>query len=309
MLLSVWLGIVLASGQSGCSTLNKDASVGAPLVKPTVAAAPSAKPGLQNPDLYQIPKVPPPGVRMVYNSVPMTQPYVAMTFDDGPHASNTPRLLDMLKQRNIKATFYVVGKNVREYPHIVRRILAEGHEIGNHTWDHQALSGMSAERVHQELAMTHKAVLEVAGYQMRTMRPPYGATNLRVKQQCYQDFGYPTIMWSVDPLDWKRPGSSVVAQRIISSAHPGAIILAHDIHEATINGMPQTFDALLAKGYRFVTVSQLLNMQSETPVAGAAPAAPEPPAFAPEHAPANSQTALPSPLPPVAGVALEAAPR
>lgn len=302
MLLSVWLGIVLASGQSGCSTFNKDAAAGAPLVKPAVASSPSVKPGLQNPDLYQIPKVPPPGVHMVYSSVPMSQPYVAMTFDDGPHASNTPRLLDMLKQRNIKATFYVVGKNVREYPDIVRRILAEGHEIGNHTWDHQALSSMSAERVHQELAMTHNAVLEVAGYQIRTMRPPYGATNLRVKQQCYQEFGYPTILWSVDPLDWKRPGSSVVAQRIISNTHSGAIILAHDIHEPTINAMPQTLDALLAKGYRFVTVSQLLNMQSTASAAPATPPAQEPPSFAPEPG-AVPQPAVPAPLPGAAGAA------
>ncbi|CAN5872708.1 hypothetical protein BH11VER1_BH11VER1_32530 [soil metagenome] len=246
---------------------------------------------------------------MVYSSVSVGQPYVAMTFDDGPHPSNTPRLLDMLKQRNIKATFYVVGKNVREYPDIVRRILAEGHEIGNHTWDHQALSGMSAERVHQELAMTHNAVLEVAGYQIRTMRPPYGATNLRVKQQCYQEFGYPTILWSVDPLDWKRPGSSVVAQRIISATHPGAIILSHDIHEPTITAMPQTLDTLLAKGYRFVTVSQLLNMQSTAPAAAqVTPPTQEPPSFAPESASAP-QTAVPATLPPAAAVSLDSAAR
>lgn len=300
MLLSVWLGIVLTSGQTGCSTFNKDASLAAPMAQSAPTSASSVKRGLQNPDLNQIPKVPPPGVRMVYSSVPMSQPYIAMTFDDGPHATNTPRLLDMLKQRNIKATFYVVGKNVREYPDIVRRILAEGHEIGNHTWNHQALSGMSAERVHQELAMTHNAVLEVAGYQIRTMRPPYGATNLRVKQQCYQEFGYPTIMWSVDPLDWKRPGSSVVAQRIISNTHAGAIILAHDIHEPTINAMPSTLDTLLSKGYRFVTVSQLLNMQSEAPASGASPAVQEPPAFAPPPTPIQ-ETSVPSSLQPVAG--------
>lgn len=306
MLLSVWLGIVLASGQTGCSTLNKDASLAVPMAQSALTSKPSAKHGLLNPDLNQIPKVPPPGVRMVYSSVPMSQPYIAMTFDDGPHATNTARLLDMLKQRNIKATFFVVGKNVREYPDIVRRILAEGHEIGNHTWDHKALSGMSAERVHQELAMTHNAVLEVAGYQMRVMRPPYGATNLRVKQQCYQEFGYPTIMWSVDPLDWKRPGSSVVAQRIISNTHAGAIILAHDIHEPTINAMPDTLDTLLSKGYRFVTVSQLLNMQSETPAPGASPAVKEPPAFAPQPT-SIQQTSVPAALPPAAGGAVESA--
>jgi len=266
MLFSLWFSIVLAGGQTGCSSLkNEPASVAGPsteIRRPNVPppVAPGAPRGMRNPDYYQIPKVPPPGARVSYNSVPMTQPYIAMTFDDGPHATNTPRLLDMLKERNIKATFYVVGKCVVEYPQIVRRILAEGHEIGNHTWDHQALAGMSAERVNQELAKTHKAVLDAAGYQMRTMRPPYGSTNLRVKQQCHQEFGYPTILWSIDPFDWKRPGSSVVKSRIVSAAHPGAIILAHDIHAATVAAMPETFDALLAKGFRFVTVSQLLNM-------------------------------------------------
>ena len=269
MLFSLWFSIVLAGGQTGCSTLKNDPPPQVANVetrRPDVPVAPGAR-NLRNPDFYQVPKVPPPGARIAYNSVPMTQPYIAMTFDDGPHATNTPRLLDMLRARNIKATFYVVGTNVREYPQIVRRILAEGHEIGNHTWDHGALAGMSAEKVNDELAKTHKAVLEVSGYQMRTMRPPYGSTNLRVKQQCYQQFGYPTSLWSVDPFDWKRPGSSVVKNRIIAGAHPGAIILSHDIHSATIDAMPETLDTLLAKGYRFVTVSQLLNMAPATPPA------------------------------------------
>jgi len=277
MLFSLWFSIVLAGGQTGCSTLKNEPASAAQNETRRAEVPPNAPPGpngvvrgLRNPDYYQMPKVPPPGARISYNSVTMSQPFVAMTFDDGPHATNTPRLLNMLRERNIKATFYVVGKNVREYPALTRRILAEGHEIGNHTWDHGALAGMSADRVHQQLAQTHKAVLDVAGYQMRTMRPPYGSTNLRVKQQCYQEFGYPTILWSIDPFDWKRPGATVVKNRIVAGAHPGAIILAHDIHAATIDAMPDTLDTLLAKGYRFVTVSQLLNMQSSSPAPQAA---------------------------------------
>jgi peptidoglycan/xylan/chitin deacetylase (PgdA/CDA1 family) len=231
-----------------------------------------------------------------------------MTFDDGPHATNTPRLLDILKQRNIKATFYVVGQNAREYPQIIRRILAEGHEIGNHTWDHQSLSAMSAEKAHDELAKTHQAVLDASGYAMRTMRPPYGATNLRVKQQCWDQFGYATILWSVDPFDWKRPGSKVVEQRIVSGAHPGAIILSHDIHASTIDAIPDTLDTLLSKGYRFVTVSQLLNLAATTPAPASAPvtAAPAPaaPAAPTGHSdathvksPAPAPTVLPAQAP------------
>ncbi|WP_256199273.1 polysaccharide deacetylase family protein [Verrucomicrobium spinosum] len=172
-------------------------------------------PGLRDTDHFEIAKVPPPSVKASYSTVHMTQPYVAITFDDGPHATNTPRLLDILAERNIKATFFVVGKNVREYPAILRRIIAEGHEVGNHTWSHMALSTLTPDKVRQELSKTHDAVLQAAGYQMRLMRPPYGATNLRVKQICFQEFHYPSIIWTVDPLDWKQPGSAIVAQHIV----------------------------------------------------------------------------------------------
>lgn len=235
--------------------------------------------GLRDVDHYEVAKVPPPSVKASYSAVPMTQPYLAITFDDGPHITNTPRLLDMLAERNIKATFFVVGRNVREYPAIVRRIIAEGHEVGNHTWSHMPLSSLSPDKVRLELSKTHDAVLKAAGYQMRLMRPPYGATNLRVKQISFQEFHYPSIIWTVDPLDWKLPGASVVAQQIVSGARSGAIILVHDIHAATIDAMPDTLDALLAKGYHFVTVSQLLNLGDKYPVPASAPAAipvPEP---------------------------------
>ena len=306
MYLSIWLGIVLTGGQTGCTPLQTN-NPGAPQVVQSRPAAPSGQPqapqsqgprtGIRNPDYYQIPKVPPPGARVTYNSVNVKGPYIAMTFDDGPHPSFTPRLLNMLAERNIKATFYVVGKNAREYPALIRRILAEGHEIGNHTWDHKALSSLTPEKVAWELAETDKAVRDASGYQMRTMRPPYGATNIRVKQQCYDQFGYPTILWSVDPLDWKRPGASVVSSRIVSGAHNGAIILAHDIHEATVNAMPSAFDTLLSRGFRFVTVSQLLNMDTGPAPAAAPQSAPQPAPVVPQFQPAPQQPLMQSAVP------------
>jgi peptidoglycan/xylan/chitin deacetylase (PgdA/CDA1 family) len=205
----------------------------------------------------------------------MSRPYLALTFDDGPHVTNTPRLLKILEERNVKATFYVVGRNVREYPALLRRMVAEGHEIGNHSWDHPPLSSLGPDKIRLQLHKTHDAVLKAAGYQMRTMRPPYGATNLRVRQICLQDFGYPAIIWSVDPLDWKQPGAEEVERLIIQGAHPGAIILVHDIHAATVDAMPKAIDELLARGYHFVTVSQLLNLGYKYP----------PPAPMPEHVP------------------------
>lgn len=187
-----------------------------------------------------------------------TQPYVAMTFDDGPHPQNTPRLLDILRTRNIKATFYVIGGNVDRYPHIVRRIVSEGHEIGNHTYTHRKLTSLSDSEVRTEMRRTEDAIIRAAGVKPRTMRPPYGALLERQRSLIFSDFTYPTIMWSVDPNDWKRPGPSVVQSRILTGAHNGAIILAHDLHAPTVDAMPGTFDGLLSKGYQFITVSQLL---------------------------------------------------
>jgi peptidoglycan/xylan/chitin deacetylase (PgdA/CDA1 family) len=97
------------------------------------------------------------------------------------------------------------------------------------------------------------------------MRPPYGATNPRLNKAIEKEYGFKVILWSVDPLDWKRPGPQVITQRILAGTQPGSIILAHDIHPGTIEAMPSTFDALLAKGYKFVTVSELLAMESKNP--------------------------------------------
>lgn len=185
-------------------------------------------------------------------------PYVAMTFDDGPHPKNTPRLLDMLRKRNIKATFYVIGGNVDRYPHIVRRLVAEGHEIGNHTYTHRKLTSLSDSEVKKEMRRTEDAIVRAAGVKPRTMRPPYGALLTRQRSFIFSDFSYPTIMWSVDPLDWKRPGPSVVKSRLLKGAHNGAILLAHDLHAPTVDAMPGTFDGLLSRSFQFVTVSQLL---------------------------------------------------
>ncbi len=204
--------------------------------------------------------------RLTYTSVKVPGPYVAMTFDDGPHPDFTPRLLDILKQRGIKATFYLVGQNVVEYPQIVARMVAEGHEVGNHSWSHPFFTKMSESAVRSQLQRTHDAILQACGAAPTTLRPPYGAITNSQKQWISRDFGYPTIMWSVDPLDWKNRNATIVTQRIVSTASPGDIILAHDIHKSTIDAMPETLDALLARGLHFVTVSEIIRLsQSPAP--------------------------------------------
>jgi peptidoglycan-N-acetylglucosamine deacetylase len=213
---------------------------------------------------------------VTFSRVSVPGPYVALTFDDGPHASHTPRLLDILRARNVKATFYVIGKNVDLYPGIVRRTVAEGHEIGNHTYTHPKLSSLSTDRVMSEIRKTDDAIVRACGIRPKTLRPPYGALLQTQRQMIHSTFGYPTIMWSVDPLDWKKPGVGVVTSRIVSGTNNGAIILVHDLHGSSVDAMPGTIDALLRKGYRFVTVSQLLAMGNS----GQASLAPAPSALA-----------------------------
>src|SRR5947199_4881795 len=196
--------------------------------------------------------------KITFTEVNVDGPYIAMTFDDGPHATNTPELLEMAAKRHIKLTFFVLGECVEQNPDVLRREVAEGHEIGNHSWSHPKLAKLSDEGVRTQLQRTEDIIGKTAGIKPKLMRPPYGELTKRQRILVNHEFGYKVILWDVDPLDWKRPGSNVVAQRIITGVRPGSIILSHDIHPPTIAAMPQVFDALLAKGFKFVTVSELL---------------------------------------------------
>ena len=198
--------------------------------------------------------------KITFSEVNVDGPYIAMTFDDGPHATNTPKLLEMAAERHIKLTFFVLGECVAQNPDVLRREVAEGHEIGNHSWSHPNLAKLSDANVRSQLQRTEDIIVKTAGIKPKLMRPPYGELTKRQRILVNHEFGYKVILWDVDPLDWKRPGSNVVAQRIIAGARPGSIILSHDIHPPTIEAMPQVFDALLAKGFKFVTVSELLAM-------------------------------------------------
>ncbi len=227
-----------------------------------VAAAPvqpTAAPAATNP------------VKLSYSSCNVEGKFVAMTFDDGPHAQNTPRLLDILKQRGIKATFFVVGQNAAEYPDILKRIVAEGHELANHSYTHPLLASLGESALRDQLDKTHQAVLNATGVSMKVMRPPYGALNEPQRRWTNANFGYKIILWDVDPLDWKYRDASRVENEILGHAKAGSIILSHDIHKSTVDAMPSTLDALVAKGFSFVTVSELLAM--DKPSAPKAPVA------------------------------------
>ncbi|HEY2123005.1 MAG TPA: polysaccharide deacetylase family protein [Chthoniobacterales bacterium] len=239
---------------------------------------------------------PSPAKPTTYFQARVDQPYIAMTFDDGPSAENTPRLLEMLKQRNIKATFFLIGQNVAANPNIVKQILADGNEIGNHTWTHPQLSKLSDDKVTAEITKTQDAIKDASGYTPTLLRPPYGAITGRQREWISSQFGLNVILWSIDPFDWKRPGAAVITQRILSQVRPGAIILSHDIHKQTVDAMPATLDGLIAKGYKFVTVSQLIALNKPkppAPVAAADSKAPKAKKTAPVST-ANQRTTAPT---------------
>src|SRR5438105_11293817 len=200
-----------------------------------------------------------------FDSVHVDGPYIALTFDDGPHMTLTPKLLDLLAAHQMRATFFVVGQSAADHPGILRRAIREGHEIANHTWSHPYLGKMSDEGVRRELQKTDDAIFNAIGKRPTLLRPPYGSITPRQKRWIHDDFGYRIIIWDVDPLDWKRPGPSVVCNRILKETRPGSIVLAHDIHPGTIEAMPSTFDHLEARGLKFVTVSELIRMARSEP--------------------------------------------
>ncbi len=243
------------------------------VVAPPQAAAPEAAVAALPPG--PTPEANPKSVaatKVSYSSCSVEGQYLAMTFDDGPHPQHTPRLLDMLKQRGIKATFFVVGQNAAQYPEILKRIAAEGHELANHSYTHPILNPLGEGGIREQLDKTHQAVLGATGVTMKLLRPPYGALTENMRRWTYQSFGYRTILWDVDPLDWKVRDAARVQSEILGHARAGSIVLAHDIHKSTVDAMPETLDALTAKGFKFVTVSELIAM--DKPAAAKPDAAP-----------------------------------
>jgi peptidoglycan/xylan/chitin deacetylase (PgdA/CDA1 family) len=206
-----------------------------------------------------------PSQRLYYCTVPGVGRTVALTFDDGPSAKLTPMLLDILKQRGIHVTFFVVGENAAAYPDILKREIAEGHEIGNHSWNHPQLTHLSLDGIRSQIERTNDAIRAATGHNPTLLRPPYGATSPTLNRWFAKTYGMKVILWEVDPLDWKYRNSAHVQSEILKQTKPGDIILSHDIHATTVAAMPATLDALIAKGYKFVTVSQLIAMQGTQP--------------------------------------------
>lgn len=186
--------------------------------------------------------------------------YVALTFDDGPSARFTPKVLDILKKHRVKATFFVLGENVARNKDIVARAAAEGHEIASHSWNHPNLSKMSRAQVISQMDRTSAVIREATGHTPTLMRPPYGATNRALGNMLMTRYGMASVLWDVDTVDWKHPGVNVVINRAVRGARNGSIILLHDIHASTLQAVEGVVEGLLARGFKPVTVSELMRI-------------------------------------------------
>lgn len=181
---------------------------------------------------------------------------VALTFDDGP-GEHTGRLMDILAEYDARATFYVLGRLVGEFPEVLQRMDTEGHELGNHTWEHDDLAGMSAEQVRADITRTNEAVQEVTGTEPPTIRPPYGSLNETVSGAVEQ----PLILWDVDTQDWQSRDSAEVADHALTHSDTGSVVLFHDIHEQSVEAVPEVLEGLHQQGYHFVTITELFGLE------------------------------------------------
>lgn len=194
-----------------------------------------------------------------------TKRQVALTFDDGPDLQFTPRILDVLKKHNVKATFFVVGNRVQAHPEIVRRMVREGHELGNHSYSHANLPKLKDEAFRNEVLRTQRVIAKHSGHQPQLIRPPYG--EIREEQiKWLASQGFTMVNWNVDSLDWKGLNGDQVADNVLSNITSGAIVLQHSAGgkgedlSGTIDALPKIIQKLKADGVSFVTVSQLLNL-------------------------------------------------
>ncbi|MFF9635505.1 polysaccharide deacetylase family protein [Streptomyces bacillaris] len=189
---------------------------------------------------------------------------IALTFDAGP-GKDTPELLDILKEKKVSATFFLLGRNhVLKHPDTVRRIQDEGHEVANHTWTHKILTDEEPEEIRAELEKTQEAIEKITGKRPRLMRPPQGRTDDQVSG-ISKELGLSQVLWSATAKDYSTNDSALITKRILDQASRDGIILLHDIYKGTVPAVPGIIDALQKDGYTFVTVPELM-----------APAVPEP---------------------------------
>ncbi len=179
---------------------------------------------------------------------------IALTFDDGPHPYYTEQLLKGLKERNVKATFFIIGKNAEDYPEIVKQIYEDGHLIGNHTYNHTQLTSQNEESFKEEIVKTNEIIKGITGEDTIYVRPPYGSWN----KEFEKELNLFPVLWNIDPLDWCSSDVSCIVNTVCGKAKENGIILMHDQYKTTVTAALKIVDELTEEGYEFVTVDELL---------------------------------------------------
>ena len=182
------------------------------------------------------------------------KPSIAITFDDGPSSRYTGRLLDGLKERSVKASFFLIGENAEENPVLVERIYKEGHLIGNHTYSHVQMTHLSEEAAVREIEKTDQVISAITGEHVAFMRPPFGAwqRELEVRKEVLP------VLWSVDPLDWTTENVDEIVSKVVTEVEEGDIILLHDCYKSSVEAALRIVDILAERVFEFVTVDELL---------------------------------------------------
>lgn len=179
---------------------------------------------------------------------------IAVTFDDGPDAVSTPVLLDGLKKRGVKASFFVIGQEAEKNPELIRRMHEEGHLIGNHTYHHVELTKVNAETEKKEIEQTNEVIEAITGEEVSFIRPPYGAC----REETLEDADLIPVKWNIDPMDWCTKSTSEIIRKVVTKAKENGIILLHDRYETSVDAGLQIIDILMDEGYHFVTVDELI---------------------------------------------------
>lgn len=197
---------------------------------------------------------------------PYNKAEVALTFDDGPDPVYTPQVLNKLKKHGVKATFFLLGENAERYPEIVKRIVNEGHIVGNHTYNHPNLNKIDDKQYHEQMLKTEKILQKLTGYSPKFFRPPYGIINEnQMKWATEQNFII--IQWSVDTLDWKGLNAQEITNKVLGNAFPGSILLQHTAPGGKLQGSVDALDRfipdLTSNGARFVTLPKMFNTSKQ----------------------------------------------
>lgn len=206
--------------------------------------------------------------KAVFSKGNINQKIIALSFDDGPHPKYTVEILDILKEYNIKATFFVLGIHAEKYPEIIKRQVEEGHEIGNHSYSHIDMRKATKKQIRDEFEKTQEIIYSIANIKPKLFRPPYGNYNKDVLKIISSD-DVQVVLWTFyqDSKDWSNPGVDTIVNTTLSKIQNGDIILFHDYvykeESHTVEALKIIIPKLLEKGYKFVTISELLNISRE----------------------------------------------